>query len=313
MLNRRYIRIKVLQALYSFYYDEAKDMALKEKDLIRSIDNIYSLYVYLMVLLKEIRRQAERIIEERKKKHLPSADDLNPNLKFVFNTIFRMLADSKQLAAEVKKRSISWQEDDSPIIKELFRNISGSAEYAAYMNEPEVSFEADRQFMSRIYKKFMSENESLKHHLFEKNIHWAGDYVLANLSVVKTIEGADEKGGLQLMPVFKEDDDKDFMLDLYRKTIMSDTDNIKLISHKMSNWEPDRLASIDFLLLKMAITELMNFPAIPVKVTLNEYIEISKLYSSPKSNSFINGILDAIVQDLNKKKKILKTGRGLLE
>ncbi len=301
-----------MQALYSFYYDDAKDMALKERDLIKSIENIYNLYIYLLLMLKEIRRHAEKIQEERKKKRLPAKEDLYPNTRFVNNEALMKIEKSNKLNEAQKKRKISWDSDDSSLIKGFFTKISSSADYESYMGANTESYESEKEFVVKLYRKFLSENESLKHHLIEKNIHWAGDYVLANISVVKTIESSAKKDELEMMPLYKAEDDKDFMLDLYRKTIMSDTENITLISNRMSNWEPDRLASIDFLLMKMAITEAMNFPDIPVKVTLNEYIEISKLYSSPKSNSFINGILDAILNDLTKNKKIVKTGRGLV-
>ncbi|HSY77369.1 MAG TPA: transcription antitermination factor NusB, partial [Bacteroidia bacterium] len=150
-------------------------------------------------------------------------------------------------------------------------------------------------------------------HLFDKNMHWASDYMLANICVVKTIESLEEGSELELMPLYKAEEDRDFMLELFRKTILDDTTNLALIGEKIANWEPERIASMDLLLMKMAITEVMNFPGIPVKVTLNEYIEISKLFSSPKSNTFINGILDAIVKDLRSQNKVLKVGRGLIE
>jgi N utilization substance protein B len=167
--------------------------------------------------------------------------------------------------------------------------------------------------MVTIYKKYLSENDDLKQHLIEKNIHWASDYMLANICIVKTIEAMQEDKDLELMPLYKADDDQDFTLELFRKTILDDSANMKLIEGKIANWEPERIASMDMLLMKMALTEVMNFPGIPVKVTLNEYIEISKLYSSPKSNTFINGILDAIVKELRSQKKVVKVGRGLIE
>lgn len=313
MLNRRYLRIKVLQALYSFFHDEDKNIARKEKELLKSIDNIYDLYIYLLLLFKEIRLNAERLIEERKKKRLPTPEDLNPNLRFINNPLLLAIANSEALAKEKNNRKLGWTSEEDPLVKELYTKIVASPEYTTYMADTEMSFEKEKKFMTVIYKKLLSENESLKHHLFEKNIHWASDYMLANICIVKTLESITEAGELTLMPLYKADDDKDFMIELFRKTILSDTDNIKLIGEKISNWEPDRIASMDFILMKMAITEVMNFKLIPVKVTLNEYIEISKLYSSPRSNTFINGILDAIVKDLKKQNKLAKTGRGLME
>ena len=313
MLNRRYLRIKALQVLYSFYHDDNKDLARKEKELLKSIENIYDLYLYLLLLLKEIRQHADRLLEERKKKRLPTLEDVNPNRRFIDNPLLLKVASSPTLEKEKNKRKISWTSEEDQLIKELYNTIAASPEYTAYMAEGENTFEKDRTFVASMYRKYLSENESLKHHLFEKNIHWASDYMLANICVVKTIEATQEKEELDVMPLYKADDDKDFMLELFRKTILTDSENIKLIGDKIANWEPDRIASMDFLLMKMAITEVMTFPGIPVKVTLNEYIEISKLFSSPKSNTFINGILDAIVKDLKTQKKFTKIGRGLIE
>jgi N utilization substance protein B len=176
-----------------------------------------------------------------------------------------------------------------------------------------VSFEDSKKFIHTIYKKFISDNEAVKQYLFERNIHWAGDYTLATLSVMKTLKGLSEAGDIELLPLYKADDDVDYMLTLFRHTILEDAHVSAILKDKISNWEPERIAAIDMLLMKMAITEILQFPGIPVKVTLNEYIEISKQYSSPKSNTFINGILDAVVKDLRSQNKLGKTGRGLIE
>ena len=313
MLNRRYLRIKVLQALYSFFHDEDKNMAKKEKELVKSIDTIYDLYIYLLLLFKEIRQTADRLFEERKKKKLPTPEDLNPNRKFVDGALLKKIDSSPALAKEKNNRKLGWTSEEDALIKALYTKLTGTNDYAAYTADKEYSFEKEKSLLAKLYKKQLSEDDSLKQHLFEKNIHWASDYMLANICIIKTIESSNEGEGIELMPVYKADDDIDFMLELFRKTILSDTDNIKLITDKISNWEPDRIATMDFILMKMAITEVMNFPGIPVKVTLNEYIEISKLYSSPKSNTFINGILDAIVKDLKKNNRVVKAGRGLIE
>jgi N utilization substance protein B len=313
MLNRRYLRIKVLQALYSFFHDDDKNLKNREKELLKSIDNIYGLYIYLLLLFKEIRTLADRLLEERKKKRLPTAEELNPNRKFIDGPLLLKLAASPVLAKGKSDYKVAWTSEEDGLIKELYNVVTNSAEYANYMADTDNSYEKEAKFLATVYKKHLSENESLKHHLFEKNIHWASDYMLANICMVKTMESAQEGEDVPIMPLYKADDDRDFMLELFNKTILSDTDNIKLIGDKISNWEPDRVATMDFILMKMAITEVMNFPGIPVKVTLNEYIEISKLFSSPKSNTFINGILDAIVKDLKKQNKVVKAGRGLIE
>lgn len=313
MLNRRYLRIKVLQALYSFYQDDRLDLPVKEKELIKSVDKIYDLYLYLILILKELRNVAERTIEERKKKMLPTANDLNPNTRFINDPVLLKI-DSSPLLAQLKKdRVIMWTIDEEPAIKKIYAEIIASADYAAYCDAPDVSFEESKKFIHTIYKKFISDNELIKHYLFEKNIHWAGDYTLATLSAMKTIKAFKEAGELELMPLYKADDDHDYMVTLFRHTILDDTNVSAILKDKISNWEPERIAAIDMMLMKMAITEILQFPAIPVKVTLNEYIEISKQYSSPKSNTFINGILDAVVKDLRSQNKLAKTGRGLIE
>lgn len=286
---------------------------LKKGELIASIEKIYDLYIYILLLLVEIRRQADRTLEERKKKRLPTASDINPNRKFIENKALLFIENSLELAAEKKSRTMGLTSEEDDMVKKLYQLVTGSPEYTTYMLDEDQTLEKDGHYIATVYKKLLSDNDLLKQHLFDKNIHWASDYMLANICVVKTIESIAENKGLTLMPLYKADDDKDFMIELFRKTILSDTENMDLISQKIANWEPDRIASMDLLLMKMAITEVMNFPAIPVKVTLNEYIEISKLFSSPKSNTFINGILDAIVKELRSQNKVVKVGRGLIE
>jgi len=313
MLNRRYLRIKVLQALYSFYRDDRLDLAIKEKELKNSVEKIYDLYLYLTIILKELRTIAERTLEERKKKMLPTAEDLNPNIRFINDPVLLKIDNSTLLTRLKKEKVIAWTIDEEPVFKKIYADIIASADYETYRNAPIVSFEESKQFIHAIYKKYVSENEMIKQHLFEKNIHWSGDYTLATLSVFKTIKALKEDSDLELLPLYKADDDFDYMITLFRHTILDDVNVSAILKDKISNWEPERIAAIDMLLMKMAITEILQFPGIPVKVTLNEYIEISKQYSSPKSNTFINGILDAIVKDLRSQNKLAKTGRGLIE
>lgn len=314
MLNRRYLRIKVLQALYSFYRaDERFDLPLKEKELKTSVDKIYDLYLYLILILKELRTIAERSLEEKKKKLLPTVNDLKPNTRFIDDPILVKIDTSPLLSRLKKERVIMWTEDEDHTLKKIYSDILASNEYDAYSNTGQVSFEGSKKFIHTIYKKYISENDSVKQHLFEKNIHWAGDYTLAILSVFKTFKGFKEEGEIDLLPLYKADDDFDYMITLFRHTVLDDASVSALLNEKISNWDPERIAAIDMLLMKMAITEILEFPGIPVKVTLNEYIEISKVYSSPKSNTFINGILDAVVKDLRAQNKLAKTGRGLIE
>ncbi len=313
MLNRRYLRIKTLQALYSFYRDDRFDLALKEKELINSADKLYDLYLYLILILKELRIIAERNIEDRKKRLLPSHEDLTPNMRFVDDPILVKISNSPLLAQLKKERVIMWTEEEDPELKKIHSEIIASSAYQAYRSIATPSFEDSKQFIHTIYKKYISENETIKQFLFEKNIYWTSDYTLGILSVLKTIKGLKENKDVELLPLYKADDDLEYMVTLFRHTILDEAETAALLNNKISNWEPERIAAIDMLLMKMAITEILQFPSIPVKVTLNEYIEISKLYSSPKSNTFINGILDAVVKDLRAQNKLGKAGRGLIE
>lgn len=313
MLNRRYLRIKVLQALYSFYRDDRFDLPIKERELKNSVDKIYDLYLYLILILKELRNIAESKLEDRKKKMLPTAEDLNPNTRFINDPLLRKIDTSPVLAKLKKERVINWTVDEDADLRKIYSDIMASPEFSAYMGAESVSFAESVKFIHAIYKKYVSENEMVKQHLFEKNIHWAGDYTLATLCVLKTIKAWQEEGDLDLLPLYKADDDEEYMITLLRHTILDDVNVSAILKDKIANWEPERIAAIDMLLMKMAITEILQFPGIPVKVTLNEYIEISKIYSSPKSNTFINGILDAVVKDLRSQNKLGKTGRGLIE
>ena len=313
MLNRRYLRIKVLQALYSFYRDDRSDLPLKEKELKNSVDKLYDLYLYLILILRELRTIAERTLEDRKKKMLPTAEDLNPNTRFITDPVLMKIDTSPMLTQLKKEKVIMWTIDEEPALRKIYTEIMASSDYKSYSSAPSVSFEDSKKFIHHIYKKFIAENELVKQYLFEKNIHWAGDYTLATLSVLKTIKEFKETGELELLPLYKADDDVDYMITLFRHTILDDVNVSAILKDKISNWEPERIAAIDTLLMKMAVTEILQFPGIPVKVTLNEYIEISKQYSSPKSNTFINGILDAVVKDLRSQNKLAKTGRGLIE
>jgi N utilization substance protein B len=315
MLNRRYLRIKVMQALYAFFQSDNKDMAKGEREMFHNIEKIYDLYIIMLLLILEIRDFAENTLEDAKVKKLPTKEDLDPNTKFIENRFIKQLATNQQLLKQANNRKLNWQTDPE-LVKKVFLQIRGSEEFARYMATPGTSYQDDADFIALVYKNYVAEFELLEHHFEEKSIYWADDYHLVNVMVLKTIQSFSEaKGENQgLMSLYKdEDEDRQFIIDLYRKTIMSDKENEQYIREKTKNWEVERIAMMDVLLMKMAITEILNFSSIPVKVTLNEYIEISKLYSTPKSKGFINGILDKLVIDFKEQQKFRKVGRGLIE
>ncbi len=313
LLNRRHLRIKVLQELYAFYQSDENDYVLRERELDKSIDKMHEQFVYWMSLFHELKHFAENRIEENRNKRLPSQEDLNPNLKFVNNRVFEVLAVNKELRRYIEQYKVSWEQET---IKKLFNQIKECEKYKNYMADETSSFEDDQQFAVAMFKLEVANFELIHHILEEKSIFWLDDIDLICSMVIKTIKqlkpDADEF--TPLPKLFKADDDEeDFYKTLFRKTIMRDEEISKLINSKTDNWELDRIAKMDVILMKMAVTEALEFKTVPLKVSLNEYIEISKFYSTPKSNGFINGILDRIFDELKKNGEIKKMGRGLLE
>ncbi len=316
MLNRRYLRIQAMQALYGFFQSEDADMPRGERELMRSIDKTYELYIYLLLVFDELVRVASNRIDIGKEKHLPTAEELRPNLRFVNNRVITQLSSHKKLRQEADSRKLTWQRDDEiGLLRKMWEDIKAWDDYKAYMSSDIDSYSRDQEFIIDLFKKFIADDETAEQFLEEKNMHWPGDLNMAVApSIIRTLESGNESREPQLAPLFKDpEEDKQFIVDLFRKTIIDNELCEKLISEKTKNWEMDRIAVMDVILMKMAISELLHFTNIPVKVTLNEYIEISKTYSTPKSKQFINGILDKIVMDFKKDGTMQKTGRGLME
>jgi transcription antitermination protein NusB len=315
MLNRRYLRIKALQALYVFFQDADANMAKGEREMMRSVDKTYDLYISILLLFEEFVRLAQSRIDTAREKRLPTAEDLNPNLRFVNNRLIAQLRNHQKLQRDGDTRKVSWQSDGAiNVIRKTWDDVLNSEEYKKYMAAETDTYAADQELVLEIMRR-MADDEHFEHYLEEQNMHWPGDMNMAvGLTLLRTLETGTADREPQLAPLFKdEEDDKQFVLDLYRKTIIGNEESEKLISEKTKNWEVERIALMDVILMKMAITELTNFQNIPVKVSLNEYIEISKTYSTPKSKVFINGILDKLVADFKADGRIKKTGRGLME
>ena len=315
MLNRRYLRIKVMQALYGFFQSDTKDLAKADRELFNGIEKIYDLYIYQLALLIELRHVAAKLIEEAKTKHRPTPDNLNPNLKFLQNKFITQLDENIHLKREINNRKINWN-NEFELVKKIFNNIKASEQFTKYMNVDDNSYKTDRDFILEIFKEYIADFELLNHLYEEKNLHWGDDIYLVNPMIVKTIESFTETTtpDFALIPLYKDkEEDELFVKDLFHQTALRNEEIEKLIGDKTKNWEVERIALMDVLLMKMAITEVLHFSSIPVKVTLNEFIEISKIYSTPKSKIFINGILDKLVADFKTGNKINKVGRGLME
>ena len=319
MLSRRHLRIKVLQAVYAFFQSDNGDLAKGEKQLLISIEKIRELYIHQLSFLIEIRDYALKRSEENKKKFFPTDDDLNPNMRFVENKALIQLEDNREFRKLHDKLRVNWS-NEPEMVRKAYLTIKDSGFYKKYMDDEECSYVLDQDMLVKIVKKNLSGYELLENYYEDKSVYWAFDaYHMANLLLMKLLksmeEADDEYTALPELLKSNEDEEEDkvFVINLFRKTILNSEKYEELIDEKAKNWELDRIAMMDTILIKMALAELLAFPSIPVKVTLNEYIEISKYYSSAKSKVFINGILDKLIADLKEKKLIKKTGRGLLE
>ncbi len=317
MLNRRHLRTKVLQILYAFYQTENAELHLYEKELFKSVDKMYDLYIYFLLIFEELHTFAENRIEDRKSRKILSEDDLKPNTKFIDNKIIKLICINDELKNQSEIRKVNWNTaEKNDLMKKLFLTVSQSEIYENYMESEENSFDFDKQFVLDIFKTEIA-NFSLLHDFYENdNVYWIEDIDLVCSMVLKTIKNFNEEDNhlAPILPLYKdEDDEKGFIKTLLRRTVANDKENAEIIDKLTSNWDFDRIAKMDVILLKMALTELVEFPSIPTKVTLNEYIEISKFYSSPQSKIFINGVLDKAVITLKKEGKIKKIGRGLVK
>lgn len=301
MLGRRQLREKAMQAVYAWKSagDDANQRTI-EQNMLKGVDEIYDLYISLLNLLTFQKTIAEHKIELGKNKILATEADLNPNMKFVHNAMFQILEQNEEMNAYLEdNQQLAWDMLDT-YPNSIFKEIVASEEYAAYMNSPDSSFEQDKKFVMDLYEKFIAPNENLHEWLEEKNLYWADDIHIANSMVMTTLKSfiAKSDGYLKLFKVYKDDEDRKFVVDLLRTTLRHSDQTIKMIEEKATNWELDRIAVVDLILLQMALTEFHYFPNIPPKVTLNEYIELSKVYSTEKSKIFVNGILDRSMKEL---------------
>lgn len=314
MLSRRLQRIKVLQALYAFFQKEDESVAKAEKELFHSLQRVYELYIFFMLLPLEIVREAERKMEEGKQKNFPTPEELNPNRKFIENGLLHILRKHKALHIYSEQHKINWQLYDEEIRK-FFAVLRQHEVYKNYMNKAGSCFEDDKKCWAQIYRQVLPEFDLFFDAFQEKSVYWSlPDIDYALFLCIKTFEQAEEADGIRLSPIYKDaEEDTVFVAELFRKTIKHASENEEYIREKTQNWDVERIAYVDILILKMAITEFLHFPSVPVKVTLNEYIEISKGYSSPNSKVFINGVLDKLLIEFKAAKKLNKQGKGLID
>jgi len=314
MLNRRHLRVKVLQTIYAYYQSDDKNVNNFEKALLRSVDQVYEMYIWVLALLTEVGDYALIDAEERANKYLPNENDLNANTRLANNTFIELLKQNVDFVDLAKKYKVD-AVFDKELVRSVFQILKQSSEYVAYLESEDRSLKVEKDIVKYIFKKIILKSPAIEQVFEERFINWATDKDVLQALLAKTLKNFNsedpEKNELaQLCPNWV--DDKEFIVELFRLTTRHQVEYQQYISGKTKNWEADRIALIDTLLMQMAIAEFLNFSSIPVKVTINEYIEISKEFSTPKSNSFINGILDKILAELQKGGKIRKFGRGLI-
>tara|TARA_B100001027_G_scaffold140942_1_gene98025 strand:+ start:1104 stop:2045 length:942 start_codon:yes stop_codon:yes gene_type:complete len=312
MLNRRHIRIKVLQAFYAFFQSNNEDVLKGEKELFHSIEKIYDLYVFILMLFPSLKRQALIQIEEAKRSEYLRQDVHILKTGFIDNQLVDLIEQSKVLKKISKDRKINWEGDvENDLTKKIFKEVYQTDNYKNLLQSESPSFSDDKDTLVQLYKKEICNLEKLQHFFDEKSIYWQDDLDHVSSMILKTLKSISEDQELEILPLWKEDE-YEFTQNLFRKAVLQKEENDAVLQTYSKNWEKERLATMDSLLMNLAMTEALEFSSIPIKVTLNEYIEISKFYSTPKSNSFINGILDRIFEDYKKDGKLIKRGRGLI-
>ncbi|MBN2615223.1 MAG: transcription antitermination factor NusB [Bacteroidales bacterium] len=319
MLYRRHLRIKALQALYEWFSGSVDDLPKGERQLFQSIDKVYELFIYQLSFLLEIKRFAQVRIEENKNKYYPTQEDLNPNLKFIENKVLNLLEENRDFLKKEAALKINWAVSEEMVLK-FYLMMRNADFYKKYMADPNLSLDEDKKFIIKVIDRLMSDFDLLRSHYDEIDMYYGDGYDLTDILLVKFMDTISPKFGAdtKLPAIYNTADDKVnedriFVQALYRKVILNNEEYSQIIEGKTRNWDYDRIPLIDVILLKMAIVELREMPTIPVKVTMNEYIELAKYFSTQKSKIFINGVLDKLIVELKEQGLIQKQGRGLLE
>ncbi|WBU89540.1 transcription antitermination factor NusB [Cellulophaga omnivescoria] len=315
MLTRRHIRVKVMQCIYALTHSQDDTLEKQVKFLKYSVDSMYTLYLLMLSLLVELQKRAEEQADIAAKSYLGNVSDAYPNRKkFVNNRVLLQIADNKLLLEELSSRKLNNWYLNEEYIRLIYKEVTESEYYTTYMTSETSSYEEDKNLLADLYKNVIAPNEKIYDYFEDDKLTWVDDIPIINTFVLKLIKKAkpDVIESYFLPELLKEDDDMVYAKQLLTKTLLNDAAYVKEIVGKTPNWDKDRIADIDGILLKMAICELLNFPSIPEKVTINEFLEIAKEYSTPKSSIFINGILDKLVREYKSEGKLKKIGRGLL-
>ncbi|RKE92196.1 transcription antitermination factor NusB [Ichthyenterobacterium magnum] len=314
MLNRRHIRIKVMQTLYAFKGTESDDFKKDEKFLLHSLDSMYDLYLSMLTLLVEVHKKAEDKQEKKQKKFLATHEEKNPNSKFINNEVLRSLRNNTVLKNELEKRKLNLWYLDFEYVDIIYKALLESDIYKTYMATEVSDFNEDKQFVVDMFTQIIAPNDKLYDYFEDKKLTWLDDLPVVNTNILRLLNAVKPNSSeTHFTPkLLKNSEDRDFAVDLFKKTLLNRSKLNEEIAKRTTNWDSERIASLDSILLQMAICEIQKFPSIPTKVTINEYLEVAKEYSTPKSSMFINGILDKIVKEYTAQGTLNKIGRGLM-
>tara|TARA_B100000902_G_scaffold399838_1_gene472914 strand:- start:4446 stop:5387 length:942 start_codon:yes stop_codon:yes gene_type:complete len=313
MISRRHLRVKVMQSLYSFFSINSEEIDSIEKKMVKSIEESSKIQVLLCSLLVSIHNYASDFFKDSKKSQIKSNSKFDSINKFLNNKFILLLKRNTILMKKIDRSSVIWKKSDLDIVRKIFVEIINSTQYDSYINNYQDDFDQDKNFIQIILNDFILDNNIFHHILEEKSIFFIDDLPFVSIFLKSQIyDSTDEKGFNFISNVFKSNDDKKFALKLFRETILKADEFEKIIDFEVKNWEVDRISKIDLLMIKMALVEIVMFPEMPISVTFNEYIEISKYYSTKKSKVFINGVLDKVVSRFKKENRFSKTGKGLL-
>ncbi|MBT8236243.1 MAG: transcription antitermination factor NusB [Bacteroidia bacterium] len=315
MLTRRQLRIKVMQCIYALIQSREDSLDKQQKFLKESIANSFSLYLLTMSLLRELYNRVSNLQQYESEKYLESAPSEYPQAdRLAQNRLLSRIASNTELETELKKRKLNHWYLHQDYVKIVYTNLIESELYDAYMKKPQVGFEEDKAFLIEAFRKIIAPNDKIYDFFEDSNLTWVDDIPLVNTYILKQLKKITENhSDTYFIPkLLKDKQDMTYAKNLLSKTLLKNEELEKEISGKTPNWDKDRIADIDGILLKMAICEFLHFPSIPERVTINEYLEIAKEYSTPKSSIFINGILDKLVREYKEDGRLKKAGRGLL-
>ncbi len=313
MLTRRHIRVKVLQSIYAYKQTENPSIDVQEKFLHHSIGQMQDLYLLMLQLLLALQGQAESFLTRSQQKHLATALEKDPSRTFVTNKLLQVIATNSTFSEIIEKKKLDYWALDGEYVTIIFNELRQLDWYADYLSKNETTYKEDQDFIIKIFKEVIAPNDKLYDYLEDKRLTWLDDFPLVNTAIVKMLGKLSEKNASSLLVpnLYKNEEDREYALQLFRKVILNEEKLNAEIEGKTPNWDQERIADIDLIILKMGIAEFLYFPSIPVRATINEYLEVSKEYSTPKSSIFVNGILDKIVKEFSEAGKLNKIGRGL--